>query len=55
MIRPESTIKARIDELKEQYDMLPHGHREKDALLHQIAILEWVLGGTGALRPFGKI
>ncbi len=53
-MRTESEIKARIGELERLYDVrgADADPKTKEPILREIAVLRWVLGGSGAI-PFG--
>ncbi len=51
-MRSQQEIQARIDELKNNVDLLGAYHPQSKMLLREIAVLEWVLGGNGMIRMF---
>lgn len=53
-MRTESEVKARIDDLERLYDARAAGDASQatlEPILREIAVLRWVLGGSGAI-PF---
>ena len=48
-MRSQQEIKARIDELKNNVDLLGAYHPQSQFILREIAALEWALGGNGII------
>ena len=48
-MRSQQEIQARIDELKNNVDLLGVYHPQSKRLLCEIAALEWALGGNGMI------